>query len=355
VTYTGDVSACTFTWNITWGDNSKVTTVVQTDPPDGLVFLGGHTYGSALQMTYTITANGTVTGPCTLTPGTLSFTLLAYVALGDSFSSGDGADDYLSGTGFSGSECLRSANAYPEAVDSGLGNTEPNKKGSTTFVFSACTGAVIQDFTKPQVTLSKQTVPAQLDSLNGAASSVGLVTFTIGGNDALFGQVMQYCATRKAEQPSCQEHSEKAVNAALATIQPKLTTLYQQVKAKPSLATNAQVLVLGYPRFFPATPPASCATGDPFHTFQQPDMTWINSVIKEFDGKVAAAATAAGITYVDGYSAFAGHELCTDEPYFHKATFLHDHVESFHPTVAGQKAFAGLIQAALKKGADSAR
>jgi lysophospholipase L1-like esterase len=353
--YTGNTSACTFTWKTNWGDGSKVKTIVQAAPPDGEVFLAGHTYGTRKQKTYAITVRGTVTGAgCFVTPGTLSFTLLAYVALGDSYSAGDGADDYLRGTGFpadDGNECLRSVNAYPELVDRDLGNTHPNKTDSATFVFRACTGSVIRDFSDRQVTEDKKKVPAQLDSLKGAPGGAGLVTFTIGGNDAGFGPIMEYCATRTAKKPSCKDHSEKSVNAVLATIEPKLAHLYNQVREARGTAKNARVLVLGYPRFFPPHQSSSCPTGDPFHKFKPSDMTWINDVVQRFDTKISDAAKAAGVTYVDVYSAFTGHELCESKPYLHDVVLFplsHHQVESFHPTTHGQKVFAQLTEKMLR-------
>lgn len=358
VTYTGIASACDFTWKIHWGDGSKVKKVVQNGPSDGQVFLARHTYGTRRQAAYTIAVDGTVKGAsgCFVNSGDFRFTLLAYVALGDSYSAGDGADAYLAGTGFGfslfgGNECLRSANAYPELVDQDLGNSSPNEKKSATFVFRACTGAVISDFTNRQLTADKRKVRAQLATLNGSPGGVGLVTLTIGGNDAGFGPIMRYCATRTAKNPSCKDHSQQAVDAVLATIEPKLTALYKQIKSAKGVAKDATILVLGYPKFFPAGRSKSCATGDPFHKFMPSDMAWINGVIKRFDAKIAAAAKTAGVTYVNVYNAFARHELCASDPDLHEVVILplsHHQLESFHPTAQGQKVLAVLTEQAIR-------
>jgi lysophospholipase L1-like esterase len=307
--------------------------------------LADHSYKDDAQRAYTITVTATVTsGPCTSTGGTLTFTLLSYVALGDSYSAGDGDGSYLSGTGYRGNECLRSGLAYPELVAKRLGNPDPDQQDSAkpTFDFHACTGAEIPDFSGSQLTASKDRVPPQLDFLRGGTDEVGLVTFTIGGNDAGFGPVMQYCATRTAKDPSCKAHSEKAVNAELATIEGRLIKLYGQIKNAPRLDKDATVIVTGYPRFFPLRQAAKCPTGDPFHSFEPADMAWINSVIKSLDEKIADAAGIAKITYVDDYDAFGGHELCQSHPYLFSGII--PQITSFHPTAEGQAALADLFE-----------
>jgi hypothetical protein len=74
--YYGDTSACTFVWNIYWGDGASSTDIMQTDPTDGYHFLASHTY--AAPGTYTITDSTQVTaGTCTASNGDHTFTLLA--------------------------------------------------------------------------------------------------------------------------------------------------------------------------------------------------------------------------------------------------------------------------------------
>ncbi len=353
----GDVSSCDFTWTINWGDDSDPETVVLNGPPSGSMLLAKHKYATKTEKKYTITAEGEVTsGSCTATGGTLTFTLLAYVALGDSYSAGDGDGNYLSGTGFDGNDCLRSTYAYPERLAKSLGYTDLDKQDSDSpaFSFHACTGAEIPDFDGSQVTPRNDSVPAQLTYLRGQPGTVGLVTFSIGGNDAGFGSVMKYCALRKAKEPSCKAHSDEAVSKELATIESRLITLYNEVQAAPRVVSNATIIVLGYPRFFPAVPPKTCETGFGRRVFDRADMEWINSVIASADAKIDAAAKAAGITFVPAYDAFGGHELCQPDSYLFRVS-LAQPVTSFHPTAAGQGAFANLVEAAVSKSATSAQ
>jgi lysophospholipase L1-like esterase len=321
------------------------------------VFLAGHKYDPEAQRTYVTSETGTVTaGSCTTTNGNYVFELLSYVALGDSYSSGSGAGDYLPGTGFEfqdlGNECLRSVNSYSEFADKSLGNPSPNKKHSGTFVFRACNGAVINDFSHAQITDDKKKVPTQLQAISGPSGSVGLVTFTIGGNDAQFARVMNYWAQRTKKDKSCRDRWNKVVNSVVATIEPRLARLYQAVRHAPTLAAHARVLVLGYPRFFPPHQAKPCPTGVPFHHFLPSDMAWINAEIRRLDTRIQDAARSAGVTYVDDYGAFTGHELCDRKPYLNYVVLIPlaaKFVESYHPKAAGQKVFARLVEDALKR------
>jgi lysophospholipase L1-like esterase len=77
-------------------------------------------------------------------------------------------------------------------------------------------------------------------------------------------------------------------------------------------------------------------------------MAWINSAIQALDAKIAKAAAAASVTYVNAYGALANHELCSSVPYLHDVVLAHRQIESFHPTIGGQKILAALIEKALK-------
>jgi lysophospholipase L1-like esterase len=354
--YHGDVSGCVFSWQIDWGDG-KTQTVVQAGPQDGWVYLARHSYNPKDQKTYNFSEVGTVTsGSCTTVNGHEIFELLSYVALGDSYSSGTGAGGYLHGTGFSfqdgGNECLRSANAYAALTAKYFGNPAPNRGRSGTFIFDACNGAEINDFSHRQLTDDKRRVPSQLSDLARAPGSVGLVTLTIGGNDARFAAVMNYCAKRTKKDKSCKDRWQKTVNGVLAAIEPRLVKLYTAIQGSAALATGAKVLVLGYPRFFPAQQSKECPTGDPFHHFLVSDMRWINTEIQYLDAKIKDAAKAAGISYVNDYGALRNHELCDKDPYLNYVVFVPlaaKFVESYHPKAKGHEAFAKMVEVVLKR------
>jgi lysophospholipase L1-like esterase len=101
-------------------------------------------------------------------PAASATTAVHYVALGDSYSSGVGAGDYISSSG----SCDRSTNAYPEQW------ADANSPAS--FVSEACSGATTADVLSSQV--------------SALSAMTTLVSITIGGNDAGFSTVRPACA-----------------------------------------------------------------------------------------------------------------------------------------------------------------
>jgi len=72
--YYGDTSACTFVWNIDWGDSHSTPNLVVNGPADGWSVLSQHTY--AAPNTYTILITGQVTdGSCAESDFSRTFTL----------------------------------------------------------------------------------------------------------------------------------------------------------------------------------------------------------------------------------------------------------------------------------------
>ena len=106
-----------------------------------------------------------------------------YIALGDSYSSGEGNPPFLAGTDGPNDYCHRSPQAYSEVLGSLFG-IAPR--------FYACSGAVTSDITST----FHDTEPPQLTQ-PGTDSSADLVTMTIGGNDAGFADVLQACIAQK--------------------------------------------------------------------------------------------------------------------------------------------------------------
>jgi lysophospholipase L1-like esterase len=321
--------SCDYLFDIYWGDGDQNNHIEVKNPAIGEHLLAAHTYNPDVQATYTISVYNTVSsGNCAPVPTTVfHFTLLAYVALGDSYSAGVGAGDYDVSAG----ACLRSHSAYPWLVNAVLRDT-PGAQG-TAFAFKACSGATIIA-TWPQ--------SPQLNYLaRMPAHSVGLVTFTIGGNDLGFAQFMLYCATRLSIERTCEQESESAVGKALAKLPPELARLDATIRSEQSLAPGAEVVVVGYPQFFPGGQASGCPTGVPHITFLGSDMKYIDHGIQQFDSELSKAATNAGFIYVSTTPAFQGHQLCQSQPWLTDA--VPTGIESFHPTADGQSAIASAV------------
>jgi len=221
-----------------------------------------------------------------------------YVALGDSYSSGTGAGDYISPSG----SCARSADAYPEQW---AGANSP-----ASFVSVACSSATTADVLASQV--------------SALSASTTLVSITIGGNDAGFSSVMETCVL--ASTSSCL-NAVKAAEAFVASQLPaRLDAALQAIAAH---APNAKIVVLGYPDLYDLSRSGSCIG------LSTQDRTALNQGADALDGALQAAARANGDTFADVRGQFAGHGICDSGSWLHSVDIFAIS-SSYHPTAAGQ-------------------
>ncbi|MEI7034236.1 SGNH/GDSL hydrolase family protein [Streptomyces pratensis] len=219
-----------------------------------------------------------------------------YAALGDSYSSGVGAGNYLPDSG----DCRRSANAYPHLW------ARANSPAS--FDFVACSGAT-----------TSSVAGNQLGVLNASTS---LVSVTAGGNDVGFADVMTDCVL------SSEAVCVNSVNAAVArmnnSLPGALDSLYGSIRDR---APQAQVVVLGYPRFYQL--PGRCIVG-----LTDTERSAINNASDVLNDVLAKRAADAGFTFSSVVDEFTGHELCSGDAWLHSVTVpIHN---SYHPKAAGQ-------------------
>jgi len=222
----------------------------------------------------------------------------AYVALGDSYSSGTGTRDYLD----DGSDCLRSAQAYPSLIAAARGYD---------LNFRACSGAVIDDVTANQLT--------------AVTGSTAYVTISIGGNDAGFADVITECAL-PAWAEDCAGRVAAAQTYIRDTLPGRLATLYSAIRAQ---APSAQVTVVGYPRLFMGED-CNAAT-----FFSPEDEQILNQTADLLRTVTSAQASAAGFSYADPIPSFAGHAVCDDVEWINGLSS--PIVESYHPNTAGHR------------------
>ncbi|MFI1734355.1 SGNH/GDSL hydrolase family protein [Streptomyces acidicola] len=219
-----------------------------------------------------------------------------YVALGDSYSSGLGAGNYISSSG----DCKRSTKAYPYLWAA--------SNSPSSFDFMACSGAVTSDVTA-----------SQLGPLN---SGTGLVSISIGGNDAGFADVMTTCVL--SNDSTCLSRINTARAYVDSTLPGRLDSVYSAIRAK---APSARVVVLGYPRFY--------KLGQDCLGLSETKRSAINNASDYMNDAIARRAGAHGFTFADVRTAFTGHEICSGTAWLHSVNWL-DIGESYHPTTGGQ-------------------
>ncbi|RPK93888.1 MULTISPECIES: SGNH/GDSL hydrolase family protein [Streptomyces] len=219
-----------------------------------------------------------------------------YVALGDSYSSGVGAGSYLSDSG----DCRRSTKAYPylwQAANS-----------PASFDFVACSGATTSSVASRQ--------------LGVLSASTSLVSVTAGGNDVGFADVMQDCVL--GSEATCISSVNAAVRQMNSSLPGSLDSLYDNIRAR---APQAQVVVLGYPRFYKLS--GSCIAG-----LTEAERSAINNASDVLNGVLAKRSADAGFTFSSVVDEFTGHELCSGAAWIHSVTVPIQN--SYHPKAAGQ-------------------
>ncbi|MEH0651418.1 SGNH/GDSL hydrolase family protein [Streptomyces scabiei] len=219
-----------------------------------------------------------------------------YVALGDSYSSGVGAGSYLSSSG----DCKRSTKAYPYLWAAA--------NSPSSFNFTACSGARTGDVLANQ--------------LGPLGPGTGLVSVSVGGNDAGFSDVMTTCVLQSDS--SCLARINTAKAYVDSTLPGRLDEVYSAISAK---APAAHVVVLGYPRFY--------QLGGTCPGLSQAKRSAINNAADYLNTALAKRAADHGFTFGDVRSAFTGHELCSGSAWLHSLNLLNVG-ESYHPKAAGQ-------------------
>jgi hypothetical protein len=180
------------------------------------------------------------------------------VALGDSYSSGEGTGDYYHVTDQYGdtpalrNACRRSPHAWSRQVilpgtTRTVGELADSSDPSLSFGFAACSGATTTNVASTQqawfdgeTPAGQYGEPAQLDQglLDGNTT---LVLLTIGGNDAGFADTLTKCM--KSDCPS-----ETDIEQPIATkVHDHIGRLIHEIHLA---AMNAKIVLVGYPRLF---------------------------------------------------------------------------------------------------------
>jgi len=312
-----------------------------------------------------------------------------YVALGDSYASGEGASEstFQKGTSFKDPDhpgatigCHRSSTAWPEKVY--RSQIDRIKK----FTFVACSGATIADLYNRNDqwdSVREANMGPQLDSVT---STTVLTTLSVGGNDMGFERVLNDCSHSIASyfgsgDSGCRKvgrEARRAVDNGKLLLQQgipvaghgpkKLEDVYVDIASK--MATGGQLVVTGYPRLFAkssrgywstksANRQLSCRVGavaglasGVFISYR--DAQWINESTGYFNEQVRAAVDVADrrlsdshsgvtVTYAHPSATFTGHRFCGGDKWFNGVQFTprrYPKRTSFHPNASGQKGYA---------------
>jgi lysophospholipase L1-like esterase len=243
----------------------------------------------------------------------------SYVALGDSYSAGQGEPPFEDGTDTPGNSCHRSVHAYPAQY--------ANSPGGKAFDYKsyACSGATTDDFFHGG--RAGDTPDGQIARVPGLTK---MVTLTVGGNDLGFVEVMRACTTHDCTtDPEWSNLSQR-----IDELAPKLYAVYDGLYEQ---APGARIFVLGYPIFLTNVDQVTYCNDDIGLSAREKD--WINGHLAHLNQVIKGQAEAARAMYVDVQNAFQGHEVCTLEPW--SKGWDRDHwAWSYHPKPRGHQALA---------------
>ncbi|WP_455835312.1 SGNH/GDSL hydrolase family protein [Pseudarthrobacter siccitolerans] len=258
-----------------------------------------------------------------------------YVALGDSYTAGTGAGTFPALT-----PCIKTPGGYVDVVE--------ETRRVNLVVNAACHGSLLTYDPDIQHDPRIPYVHQQIDVLitSGALTAdTELVTLTAGANDVGVTGVLVTCLTQS---PQACLAAVQASAAFFPEMQTKLVAALQRIR---TAAPNAEIVVFGYPRLF-----------DPTIPFAQIDpgvLNAINTAVDALNDSIEAAVnySGTGAVFVDVTNRFKGHAVNSDNPwiFFTAPSLAPDgslifDPRNFHPNLAGHRAYASALLAAIKPG-----
>lgn len=244
-----------------------------------------------------------------LVPASVHAAMPRYAALGDSVAAGAGLNP--------GSSCGRAGSAYPALVAEHLGYRLDH---------IACSGATMGDLVSYQGVDGPNIAPQLRTAF--ATGTPELITITAGANDTQWDNFL-----RKCYYLSCGTSSDdRAFRLLLTGLKAKLTAVFASVQWRSGFAPPPVVLTGYYQVFSPA-----CARQQP--RLRAAEIRWMNARTADINRTLQSAAAKRSSYVSFAPVSFAGHELCTSDPWVQST----DAVAPFHPTARGQAAIAEAV------------
>ena len=295
-------------------------------------------------------------------------TKLDYLALGDSYSSGEGDTEKNSATrqkyyrqltdvnedkkqGIPGEKCHISTRSYPYKLAQYM---ELKQTGTKQWGTVACGGATIHDLNgnnsggydgqndrlrdyADKNTLQKmalnEMIPGRVKQIEFVKKyQPKVITLTAGGNDVGFGKKIKDCVNPFASSETCDwANSEMGTLGSQIRGQfDRLVSLYQELR---SASPGAKIYAIGYPQFITDKEPANCGLNAGNANVMERRM--IVRATQYMNEVIEAAARKAGVKYVDISQALNGGKMCEKHQIYMTGIVGLGEQESYHPNKFG--------------------
>jgi hypothetical protein len=316
------------------------------------------------------------------------------VALGDSYSSGEGASndpvngawDFYRSSDHDGQtkngdnaeyqdSCHRSPYSWsrdahlPDNPGTSIGSRQDSLDPTLDYHMSACSGAVASNMLPTLPPEGMPNPPKQQGQFNEGSQidqgyldqNTTLVTLSIGGNDARFTQVITDCIT-EVPHWNCANDTLSGDTQPMSVAEPNLINntvepgIENVLAAVHMAAPNAKILLMGYPELLGQSnqPGVACVPG-----ITSDSGGWLDQMAGLMDTAMGKAATDvakadnAQVTFADPRNAFAGKGVCGPNAEIHgimtavtrgetPPTLDLGTQQSFHPTVAGAATYGSV-------------
>jgi lysophospholipase L1-like esterase len=265
--------------------------------------------------------------------GAAAATGSAYVALGDSYTSGPVIPTQSSAAG----GCGRSNHNYPSDVAAAL---------KLTLTDVSCSGATTANILNTTQDVSPG--PDNPPQLTAVGSGTQVVSLQIGGDNLGFTSIIENCIALTPWGPTkvganCRNYYDpngknSLANDVTALAQPIASVLAHIHAAAP----NAKVFVVGYPDILPQN--GACWPSMPFETA---DAEYLNNIEQDLNSMLQATAGANGAIFVDTYTPSESHNGCTAESTRRVEPVVPaSPADPVHPNANGETAMASELEQA---------
>lgn len=293
---------------------------------------------------------------------------LDYLALGDSYSSGEGDTEKNNATGqkyyrqltdvnedkkqgIPGEKCHISTHSYPYKLAQYM---ELKQTGTRQWDTVACGGATIYDLNgsnsggydgqndrlrdyADKNTLQKmalnEMIPGRVKQIEFVKKyQPKVITLTAGGNDVDFGGKITTCIHPKDSWGTC-DWAKKDMDTLGSQIKGQFDRLVELYKELKAASPGAKIYAIGYPQFITDSEPAACGLNAGAIDLDERRM--IVRATQYMNEVIEAAARKAGVKYVDISQALNGGKMCEKHQIYMTGIVGFGEQESYHPNKFG--------------------